>query len=450
MKVNQIAIIAIIAMYVAVTISTAIADINVGIGRANITPDDAPIWLAGYAARSASAIGMIHHIWAKALVFEDSPDNRAVIITVDVVGLSREIASVILKAVETKHGIPRSHIFINSSHTHSGPRIFPKVSVSDDFTQQNVQHVIRQNRQMTDNIVAAVDMAMTNRAPATLSTGRGTAGFAINRRRRKIAPVDHTVPVLRICALDGTIRAVLFNYACHCTTLTGGNLLINGDYAGFAMCELEAAFPGATAFFIQGCAADQNPDPRHTVELARKYGHELATAVQAVLAGSMQTVNGPLRAAFTETRLNFAPVTLDDFRAEVLDKNIYKYARARKMLEAYSDGNPITSIPYPVQALRFGNDLTLLFMSGEVVVDYAVQVKRDYPDENLIVAGYSNEVRCYIPTLRILKEGGYEANENMMYSQLPGPFHEEVEETVFSAIREVMDAVRRVGEIESI
>lgn len=444
MNVNQITA---IVMCVAVSIATFAAEIQVGVGRADITPDivpDAsPVWLTGYASRVTPATGVIHRIWVKALVFEESPEHRAVIITADVLGLTREITTVVAQAVGAKHGIPRSQIFFNASHTHSGPCIWPNLSVCHNFTQQELQDVIRQNHSLTESMVAAVEMAMTNRAPAQLMTGRGTAGFAINRRTREVAPTDHSVPVLRICALDGKTRAVLFNYACHSTTLTGGNLLINGDYAGFAMCELEAAYPGSTALFIQGCAADQNPDPRHTVEFAQQHGHALATAVQDVLAGTMQAVHGPLRTAFTETRLSFAPVTLDRLRAEVLDKNIHKCARARKMLEAYSDGNPVTSIPYPVQALRFGNDLTLLFLSGEVVLDYALRTRREYPDENLLVAGYSSEVHCYIPSLRILQEGGYEANDSMIYYAFPGPFTEEVEDFVFNAIREVMDGVRK-------
>jgi hypothetical protein len=68
--------------------------------------------------------------------------------------------------------------------------------------------------------VEAVDLAMTNLAPARLSVGFGEAGFAANRRKREVAPVDHAVPVLRVAAPDGRVRAVLFNYACHCTTLT--------------------------------------------------------------------------------------------------------------------------------------------------------------------------------------------------------------------------------------
>ncbi|MDD4026301.1 MAG: hypothetical protein PHN85_10325 [Kiritimatiellae bacterium] len=93
------------------------------------------------------------------------------------------------------------------------------------------------------------------------------------------------------------------------------------------------------------------------------------------------------------------------------------------------------------QALRFGDGLTILFLSGEVVVDYSLRVKREYPANSLLVAGYCNEVQCYIPSLRVLREGGYEANDSMIYYGQPGSFTADVEETVFGAIREVMKAV---------
>jgi len=414
------------------------AELRVGVGRMAITPDTQPVWLAGYAARTVPSTGMIHHVWAKALVFEENSSNRVALITADVLGLTREITAVVSQQLNTRYGIERSHIFFNSSHTHSGPVVWPNLSVCCGFTQTGLLHVVAQNRRLTDNLVAAVDMAMTNLAPARLSTGRGAAGFAINRRKREVAPVDHTVPVLRIAAPDGTVRAVLFNYACHNTTLTGGNLLINGDYAGFAMLELEAAYPGATALYVQGCGADQNPDPRGTEAHARKYGKELADAVKAVLAGEMKPVGGPVRTGFAETRLAFPPFDVELYRAELLGKDKFRQRRAQLMLEAYNSGNPVRSIPYPVQALRFGDGPALLFLSGEVVVDYALRAKRDYPGENLIVAGYCNEVQCYIPSLRVLKEGGYEADDSMIYYGQPGPFTEAVEETVFGAIHAVM------------
>ena len=417
------------------------AELKVGVGRAVVTPDTPPVWLAGYAARTQPATGMIHHVWAKALVFEETPGNRAVLITTDVLGLTREITAVVSQRLSARYGIERPRVFFNSSHTHSGPIIWPNLIGTCLLSSNQLRHVVTQNRAFTEQIVAAVDMAVTNLAPARLSAGRASAGFAINRRKREVAPVDHTVPVLRVTAPDGTVRAVLFNYACHNTTLTSANLLINGDYAGFAMLELEAAYPGATAFFVQGCAADQNPEPRHTEAYARQHGRELADAVKTALAGEMRPVAGPLRTGFAETRLFFPPFEVERYRQELLGSNVFEQCRGRLMLEAFNYGNPVRSIPYPVQALRLGDGFTLLFLSGEVVVDYALRAKREYAGENLLVAGYSNEIQCYVPSLRVLKEGGYEADSSMIYYGQPGPFTEAVEESVFGAIREVMKAV---------
>jgi len=117
-------------------------------------------------------------------------------------------------------------------------------------------------------------------------------------------------------------------------------------------------------------------------------------------------------------------------------------ARARQMLKAYDERRPVRYVPYPVQAVRFNTDLALLALGGEVVVDYALRAKREFPRETLVVAGYSNDVMCYIPSLRVLREGGYEADSSMIYYGQPGPFSEEVEETVFKTIHQVM---RRVG-----
>src|SRR5205807_7049146 len=102
--------------------------------------------------------------------------------------------------------------------------------------------------------------------------------------------------------------------------------------------------------------------------------------------------------------------------------------RARAMLAAMDAGKAVWDTPYPVQAVRFGKELTLLALGGEVVVDYALRVKKEYPGEAIIVAGYSNAVMCYIPSERVLGEGGYEAVDNLVYYGKPGPFAPGVEE----------------------
>jgi hypothetical protein len=104
------------------------------------------------------------------------------------------------------------------------------------------------------------------------------------------------------------------------------------------------------------------------------------------------------------------------------------------MLEAIDKGYDISTISYPVQAVRFNKDFTILALGGEVVVDYSLNTKKRYPLENMFVAGYSTEVQCYIPSARVLKEGGYEPDNSMIYYGLPGPFAGNVEEKVTGAI----------------
>lgn len=111
------------------------------------------------------------------------------------------------------------------------------------------------------------------------------------------------------------------------------------------------------------------------------------------------------------------------------------------MLEAYNKDWTPHHLSYPVQAVRFGAGLCILSLSDEVVVDYSLRAKREFAGENLFVSGYSSEVMCYIPSERVLKEGGYEGAESMIYYGFPGPFAAGVEERIFRAIRLVMKNV---------
>ncbi len=308
-------------------------------------------------------------------------------------------------------------------------------------------------RKFADDVVAAVGAAMRDLAPATVEYASGSAGFAINRRARSTngvqiavnrgGPTDHTVPVLKIAGPDGKLRAILFGYACHNTTLTAELYQLSGDYAGFAADELESKHPGVSAHFLMLCGGDQNPNPRGTVELGRKWGGELAAEVDRIVGGRMTAVEGPVRSSYRLIPLQFAKRTRQDFEAELKDSLAARARRGRMMLDALDAGRKIDSIEYPVQAVRFGRGLTLVALGGEVVIDYNLRLHREFPGEPLIVAGYSNDVMCYIPSLRVLREGGYEANDSMIYYGQPGPFAEDVEERVFAGVRRAMKDIGR-------
>lgn len=420
-----------------------------GVARVNITPP-VPFYLSGYAARTNPATSVRTDLWAKALAFQDRNGARAVFVTADLIALPGDVTEVVAQRVMRRHGLRRSQLLFNASHTHSGPFVWSNLRVMFHFAPEEKARVVEYTAQLTDKLTTLVDAALADLSSAVLSCGHAKAGFAINRRQplpsgvtigqNPAGPVDHDVPVLKVASPQGALRAVLFGYACHNTTCPM-SLEVDADYAGAAQRALEAAHPGATALFMILCGGDQNPHPRGSMEWVEKHGVELAGAVERALAGEMKPVRGPIRTAFTVTPLEFAPHTREQFEAEAKDPHPFKRRRAEFVLKAYDRGRPPREIDCPVQAVRFGKDLTVLALGGEVVVDYALRAKREFAGENLVVAGYCNDVMCYVPSRRVLREGGYEAVDSMIYYGRPGPFAESVEERLFGAVHKVLKQV---------
>jgi neutral ceramidase len=437
-----------------VLLSARVPHLRAGIGRIDITPKG-PIWMSGYADRKHPSEGVLHPLWAKALAIEDDKHGRVVIVSTDLVGLPRALTDAVAARVQSQFGLDRSRLLLNSSHTHTGPVVRPNLMTMFDLGDEDKQRLTVYSRELTDNLVSVIGAAIGDLAPAQLSYGFGQAHFAVNRREptpkgvkigvNPAGPTDPTVPVIRITAPDGSLRAILFGYACHNTTLTGQFYQLSGDYAGFAQIELEKAHPGATAMFMMLCGADQNPNPRSKLELAEQHGKTLAAEVERVLGTTLKPglkqVTGPIRAAFSIIELGFATHTRETFEEELKNSNPARVRRAQAMLAAYDQRHPIRSTPYPIQAIRLGKGLTILALGGEVVVDYDLRVKREYPGD-VIVAGYSNDVMSYIPSRRVLHEGGYEAVDSMIYYGQPGPYADDVEERVFAGVHAVM---KRVG-----
>ena len=62
------------------------------------------------------------------------------------------------------------------------------------------------------------------------------------------------------------------------------------------------------------------------------------------------------------------------------------------MLEPFPE-----KFPFPIQIWRFGKDLTLVALSGEVVVDYALRLKKELGADRTWVVAYANEVPATFP-----------------------------------------------------
>jgi hypothetical protein len=424
-----------------------------GVAVEKITPKES-IWLAGYAAREKPSESVRQDIYAKALALEDGSGAVSVIVTMDLVGIRRDMAEAVAGRIREQHSIPRERILFNASHTHSAPLVTMRAS----YASRMGQYAARQqtvigaySEWLSQALAQVVANALKSRQAATLSFDQGFAGFAVNRRRvghrEYPGPVDHDVPVLAVRAADGSLKAILFGYACHNTVM--GDYTIHGDYAGYAQHYLQDRHPGAVALFVQGAGADANPLPRRKPEHLERYGATLADAVDEVLARKMKSVNDPLHAAIEFPEVRFAPRTKAEFERKAKTGKGGEADHARRQLEMLAGGGRITeTYPYAVQAWKFGDSFTLLALAGEVVVDYSLRFKAKYGWDTTWVAGYSNDVFGYIPSLRVLKEGGYEGGGAFLSGSFPGPFAEDIEDRIAAAVDRVRKRVHGSSKTE--
>jgi neutral ceramidase len=418
-----------------------------GTGRAVITPDK-PMWMSGYAARTRPAEGKLHDLWAKALALEDPKGRRAVVVTLDLCGIDRQFTADVCKALQEKHKLDRSQIVVCVSHTHSGPVVERNLTPMYFLDAAHRERVADYTARLREQVIDIADKALSSLKPAVLQWGQGEATFAVNRRNNAEAevpdlhaagrlrgPVDHDVPVLAVKGTDGEPVAILFGYACHATVLDGYQW--SGDYPGNAQIELEKRHPGAVAMFVAGCGADQNPVPRRKVELSETYGGQLAAAVDDVLRGPLQKIDGALATTYAEIALPFDTLpTRDELEKDLESTNKYIAHRAKLLLEKIEAGQPLAkTYPYPIQMWRFDDRVQVVWLGGEVVVDYSLRLKDELSPLKGWIVGYANDVMAYIPSRRVLQEGGYEGGDAMVYYGLPTRWASDVEKLIVDEVK---------------
>jgi neutral ceramidase len=370
-----------------------------GFAQANVTPEKL-IWMAGYASRNKPAEGKVQDLFAKAMALEDETGGRFVFVTLDLIGVPQALRWRVAERAEKEHKLPPARLMLNASHTHSGPQLRSLPPTGEELKVEKTRDAWEYTQGLEDQMVRIIGESLSRLEPARLTWGHARCGFAMNRRRdyslpeghpnankapNPDGPVDHDVPALRVESPEGAARGVLFGYACHNTCLGFYNYC--GDYAGFAQEYLQQHRPGFQAMFLMGCGGDQNPYPRRSgvvpgvtdLELAMQHGRSLANSVEMALQVNPRGVTGPIRAEYEEIEL------------------------------VYADAKRGTH-QYPVQVVKLGRDVTVVALGGEVVVDYSLRFKKELAGEAAVwIAGYSNDYTGYIPSLRVLKEGGYEA-----------------------------------------
>ncbi|MFW6157452.1 MAG: hypothetical protein ACOC4S_01285, partial [Balneolaceae bacterium] len=356
----------------------------------------------------------------------------------------------IRKRLESEYGLSNAQVILNSSHTNSGPVLKNALVDIYPLNPEQQEQIEQYTTQLENQIVELVGKSLDSMEQAEIFAGNGTSRFQVNRRNNDAAtlerqtelngPNDYAVPVIKVIDEAGELMAIAFGYACHPTVLSQYEW--SGDYAGFAQLELEEAYPGVTTLFFQGAGADQNPLPRRSEALAQQYGRTLAAAVDRVLNEDMHRLSPSLTTAYTEVDLQLtAPPSREELMEIQDEASGYQKRWADRMLRKIERGDSfMESYPYPVQVWQL-DDQMMVSLGGELVIDYAIELKRMFGQE-LFILGYSNDVMAYIPSTRILMEGGYEGETSQMVYGLPSVWKADIQTTI---LHEVVQLAKEAG-----
>jgi hypothetical protein len=425
--------------------ATGAEAVPIGVAKVDITPQT-PVRMYGYAARKTESEGIAGRLEASALAIgDDEGDGPAVLLSVDCGAVPPDVRQEVFERVGADVSLRPERFMLSNSHNHSGPNLKGMGSMSGE----EHEHLARYKRELTDRLEKVVREALASRKPGLLAWSKGSVGFAANRRVLKEgkwagfgavpdAPVDHTLPVMRVTDADGKLRAVVVNYACHCTTLRGNFKEIHGDWAACAQQFIEADHPGAVALVTIGCGADSDPCPHGTVELCEQHGRALADEVKRLLQGPMQPIEPKLTARLAPLEIPFEELPPKEKLQELAKKS----HPARRLLERLERGEqPPDTKSFQIGTWVFGDDLAMVFFSDEVVVDYALRLKRELDGSRLWITAYTNDVSTYIVSGRLIEEGGYEVRNSLSaaisYGQ-PDQLQPPMEDRIVNRVRELL------------
>lgn len=443
---------ALAALLVVAVAHAAEAPWRVGLASVKITPEE-PVLMYGYAGRTDPHKGVASDLFAKALAIGDANGPSAVLVTCDLGGVDGAMTERIAARLGAKHHLARAAFIFNASHTHAGPLPW----VADEEVKGLPQPVVAATRaydqRLEQKLEQVADEALSRLEPARMSWGLGMAPFVMNRRQftdkgiilgfNPKGPVDRSVLVLRVDDAAGKPRAVLMGAACHCTCSGSKNLLIDGDYAGYAQSALQEQMPGVQAMFMAGCGGDANPWPRGEIPQAKQHGATLAAEVTRVLAEKLAPLRPPLRTAIETAALPVAPPeSREKLLAMAKLSGWERYVGTRQLAILDRGEKPATSFAMPISAWQFGNDLTLVGLSGEPVNDYVHLIENTVGPLRLWVAGYCHDVFGYVPSARVLAEGGYESR-GIDRGDAVGQFTPAAEQVITGTVRTLAQRVGR-------
>jgi neutral ceramidase len=374
--------------------------------KVDITPKT-PQWLLGYGPRQST--GVHDPIYTRVVAMDDG-HTQFYLVSSDVCLFSPGIYDEVAVELQRTAGIPRKQFWWSVTHTHSAPEVGPP-AMSKVFLANRFNHEWDREytRELTSSLVKAVQEAKSKLEPARLQTGLGMSMANINRRAKDVdgkvtlglnpdGPADRQIGLIRIERQDGSLLALIANYAIHGTVLSGDNKLISGDAPGIVAAYLEEKLK-ATVLFINGAAG--NLAPIYSVYATPGAGH--LSQFRVLLGDRILEANSTIPKGTEDVMLRPDEFSVETPLRSGLDwpQDLTNYSR--------TDSAGRVLVKLPVRFLQI-NDTAIWSAPVELFCEIAIHVRNSSPFPHTFYFGYTNGWFGYLPTSQAVSEGGYEPN----------------------------------------
>ena len=396
--------------------------------KVDITPDSSQ-WLSGYQARRSDGIlDRIHH---RVAAF-DAGDTPFYLISSELCLFSPTLYDSVTRELQKQTGVDPRHVLWSVTHTHAAPEIGPPDMYKTLLGRSDHDWDREYTARTTTALIEAVRTARTSLEPALITFASGVAFANINRRAKDVdgrvslglnpdGPVDRQFNLIRLSRPDGSLIALVTNYAMHGTVMSGQNLKISGDGPGVVASYLEEKL-GGTVLYVNGAAG--NVAPIYSVYPSPQSGHlsQFRVLLGDRILGAVRSM-GP---GTSQVEIRHAEKIVETPRKPDLawPEELSSYAG--------TDGRPLVRLP-----LRFVriNDAMIWSAPVEMFSEIAVDVRNRSPFAHTLYFGYTNGWFGYLPTAQAFEEGGYEPRTS--------PFRPQVEADVIQAVTAMIHGFRR-------
>lgn len=426
----------------------------------DITPEF-PVFQAGFGSRTHKSESVLQSIFMKAVLLQA---NKALLmVAFDAMGGDRSFVDGMKDALHQRFGLKHEEVLFNFSHAHSSVYL----TGLDAVKRQGVWSIGQDGcparhfegafdadedyfRFLRSELLQLVEGCYRDLAEGELSLATVSSHFAISRRLllpegcidfapSEKADIDRELSVFKLSNVGGIVKGVIYSIGAHPTALGECYLLAN-DFVGYSSTEIEKSCPGAVAVFLQGCGAELKPRATvagdsftcGSIKEVQAMGEDLAGQVLDILQqAEFRTIRAHFNTALHNCILPTTPDPIEFYRSilERSEPGGFLYNSATAMLAARLEGSAKATLPCYISVWRLDADTHLVAIEGEVSTEYSLALKRYFAATTLVVLGYSNGVTAYIPTRKMIREGGYEAECNYFFG-LQGRYIPEIEDII--------------------